>query len=723
MQFRLGLVAVTLVVGTGIWASHGDTTLTTTLRTMVMALPDGPVTDSISSEDIRFTLTTLATAQASILAIVFSITFIGVQLVSSNYTLRTLGQLAPRDLFGFGYYALGVSLIVDVLLLVGLPAEANAGYILFTGFAVMLFVGSLYLLQRTVNQTMALTTPKGLTERLRANADIKKTLRRETDDVGPTDALYSLTNSAIKNGEWATVEEGYDEYHSLVDALVTEVETQGQQHSTAAGGDVPDLHDEIDTARRDALFGEIFGSQYQHIIVSAAERGNEEKVREYIEDLRTFGERGFNGEIPTLGMDVFEALETISTALEGSEIDSEFPLRERASLLEPAVKHQHIPAAIRMQKSLRNATMATEGGRITPVDVAPATHRAVLITTCRSIVSIMNHGDLGIPPQMQLSQVNQDPNLRTHQDLLLALTNQFQAYMLDWGVWEKHNDSGQVELLYDSVEYLSRAGGLTRLDAFLTPLIRQLVSAWLQREPEGQAQQKQIDGMCPLSSDDGGLAAETGSIHDGSQATHFLRESLCRIALGNTQATVKQAIAGCRSAIEREIARSGLGDQPGWEGRWLESLRDVDYELCLNRLDNLLAGFNPAYRILLFRRVGKKQVYNGFRESPEAFLDSEPSATTRLDERVFLCELGRGNPIMVILCDHTELNTEQGHQESVTLQARLAETALVRHHSPSFRLLTCHKDRESGPFDETIELNLAGCLPDAQSALSEFVYP
>lgn len=143
-------------------------------------------------------LSTLATTQASVLAIVFSVSILGVQLVATRYSARMMTLITSSTAFHGTLLLLFVSIGYDLLLLLQLPVltaqDAIAGLAIAAGLA----ISSGFALTRYVRTTLELSSPEGL---LSAYADditlesYRSAVIESRETVGAFHPMHELNKS------------------------------------------------------------------------------------------------------------------------------------------------------------------------------------------------------------------------------------------------------------------------------------------------------------------------------------------------------------------------------------------------------------------------------------------------------------------------------------------------------------------------------------------------
>lgn len=193
--------------------------------------------DYTPSQAGRF-LTALVTAQASIVAIVFSVSILGVQLVATRYSNRLVTLITSSITFRRTLLVLGVSIGIDLLLLLQLPVLSPrvtiAGLAIVSGLALATGIT----LVQYVETTLERSTPEGL---LTAYAEriTPQTYRKDViaslengGDLHPMHELHSVIMSGLSNGEWATAENGLLRFREVSVRMVSGLAEKGKLHQS-----------------------------------------------------------------------------------------------------------------------------------------------------------------------------------------------------------------------------------------------------------------------------------------------------------------------------------------------------------------------------------------------------------------------------------------------------------------------------------------------------------
>ena len=171
---------------------------------------------AVETENIRALLTTLASAEASVLAIVFSVTVVALQLVVTRYSARLTSLFVKEPLFRTTF-ALFVSAIAFNLIAVYLlPIQYNRLMNAVVGIAFALAAVSTFALYRFIRLMIQRSSPDNLisvlVEReLAPDEYLPATVTAFNEiEVHPIRPLYRTIARAIELGEYQTAEQGID---------------------------------------------------------------------------------------------------------------------------------------------------------------------------------------------------------------------------------------------------------------------------------------------------------------------------------------------------------------------------------------------------------------------------------------------------------------------------------------------------------------------------------
>lgn len=234
-----------------------------------------PLTEIGGTPDL---LTTLAIIQSSILAIVFSVTLLGVQLIGTRYTLQAADLfIKDRVLISIlGLYIVSIS--IDLYLIYILPPIQGpiytAGVYFAWGLALIAIAGLFAAVWRTIRRS----TPQGIASTLAGQVDLQDgvALGKNSNTGHPLRDLYSLSISSINNDDRLAAQAVFNEYVRLIE----------QSRSNVGSDIVIEKTNSLDT-----FFRECLTEQMSDIISTSFKANSIELLQEVISCQRLIGER------------------------------------------------------------------------------------------------------------------------------------------------------------------------------------------------------------------------------------------------------------------------------------------------------------------------------------------------------------------------------------------------------------------------------------------------
>jgi hypothetical protein len=194
---------------------------------------------TIQIENVRALLTTLAAAEASVLAIVFSVTVVALQLVVTRYSARLTSLFVKEPLFQttFALFvgAIGLNLLTIYLLPTQSGRLVNAAVGITFGIAAVSTV-ALYrfirlMIQRSSpDELISVLTERELapTEYLPESVEDFKEI-----DVHPIRRLYTTISRAIELGEYQTAAQGIDGLRTVLIQTFEYLDTEYSEEEAA----------------------------------------------------------------------------------------------------------------------------------------------------------------------------------------------------------------------------------------------------------------------------------------------------------------------------------------------------------------------------------------------------------------------------------------------------------------------------------------------------------
>ncbi|EMA14629.1 hypothetical protein C442_20046 [Haloarcula amylolytica JCM 13557] len=171
---------------------------------------------AVQTENIRALLTTLATAEASVLAIVFSVTVVALQLVVTRYSARLTSLFVKEPLFRTTFALFVGAIAFNLLVVYLLPIQNRRLLNAVVGIAFALAAVSTFALYQFIQLMIQRSSPDDLisvlVEReLAPNEYLPATATEFTKiEVHPIRPLYRTIARAIELGEYQTAEQGID---------------------------------------------------------------------------------------------------------------------------------------------------------------------------------------------------------------------------------------------------------------------------------------------------------------------------------------------------------------------------------------------------------------------------------------------------------------------------------------------------------------------------------
>ena len=188
----------------------------------------------VETENIRALLTTLATAEASVLAIVFSVTVVALQLVVTRYSARLTSLFIKEPLFRTTFALFVGAIAFNLLVVYLLPIPNSRLMNAVVGIAFALAAVSTFALYQFIQLMIQRSSPDDLisvlVEReLAPDEYLPATTTEFTEiEVHPIRPLYRTITRAIELGEYQTAAQGID---GLRTVLIRTFEYLKNEHS------------------------------------------------------------------------------------------------------------------------------------------------------------------------------------------------------------------------------------------------------------------------------------------------------------------------------------------------------------------------------------------------------------------------------------------------------------------------------------------------------------
>ncbi len=183
---------------------------------MVFATLTVLLNPAVENENITALLTTLATAEASVLAIVFSVTVVALQLVVTRYSARLTSLFVKEPLFRTTFALFVGAIAFNLLAVYLLPIQNSRLVNASVGIAFALAAVSTFALYRFILLMIQRSSPDDLisvlVEReLAPHEYLPETVAEFHEiEVHPIRPLHRTITRAIELGEYQTAEQGID---------------------------------------------------------------------------------------------------------------------------------------------------------------------------------------------------------------------------------------------------------------------------------------------------------------------------------------------------------------------------------------------------------------------------------------------------------------------------------------------------------------------------------
>ncbi|KAA9410976.1 DUF2254 domain-containing protein [Haloarcula hispanica] len=182
-----------------------------------------------SIDNVRFLLTSIIATQASILAIVFSITILAVQLASNRYSPRIINQLLEDSYLKTILIIFGFSIGLDLALIYFQPSTSpiQTWYLglIYASIAIA-FAAGLHLWS-FIRHILIQTTPEGVIDSLAGSVDLEYCLDRLSEanqtERHPLNPFYAVVANSIQSDERMATNHAFRRYIETIEQLLEEI--------------------------------------------------------------------------------------------------------------------------------------------------------------------------------------------------------------------------------------------------------------------------------------------------------------------------------------------------------------------------------------------------------------------------------------------------------------------------------------------------------------------
>ncbi|WP_430506222.1 DUF2254 family protein [Haloparvum sp. PAK95] len=214
-------------------------TLLTLATVAVVATLTTLLNPAVETENIRALLTTLATAEASVLAIVFSVTVVALQLVVTRYSARLTSLFIKEPLFRTTFALFVGAIAFNLLIVYLLPIQNSRLLNGVVGIAFSLAAVSTFALYQFIQLMIQRSSPDNLISVLveRELAPVEYLPATATEfteiEVHPIRPLYRTIARAIELGEYQTAEQGIDGLRTVLTRTFEHLESEHSEEDAA----------------------------------------------------------------------------------------------------------------------------------------------------------------------------------------------------------------------------------------------------------------------------------------------------------------------------------------------------------------------------------------------------------------------------------------------------------------------------------------------------------
>ncbi|WP_230455318.1 DUF2254 family protein [Halorubrum sp. BV1] len=206
---------------------------------MVVATLTALLNPAVQTDNIRALLTTLATAEASVLAIVFSVTVVALQLVVTRYSARLTSLFVKEPLFRTTFALFVGAIAFNLVVVYLLPIQNSRLLNAVVGIAFALAAVSTFALYQFIQLMIQRSSPDDLisvlVERELAPDEYLPTTATEFTEleVHPIRPLYRTIARAIELGEYQTAEQGIDGLRTVLTRTFEYLESEHTKEDAA----------------------------------------------------------------------------------------------------------------------------------------------------------------------------------------------------------------------------------------------------------------------------------------------------------------------------------------------------------------------------------------------------------------------------------------------------------------------------------------------------------
>lgn len=248
------------------------------------------VTFKIQVETSRAVLTAMIGAQASILAIVISVTLISTQLVATRYAPRMATLPFRTSLFRGAFAVFGLSIVFDVVLLLIVNVSSITPSV-YRGLLIVAIVGFFWVLlflYYFIPGMISRTSPEALVTLFTDTVSVDEYLDKcrylaedDSENAHPMQPLYRFVMDALSQNELTAAQTALNQYQSYV---VDTIDAVGAK----------DVYETMGVTERQVLFRPISKDHIPSITIHAAEKDEHQIISTAIQTHVKMGKRGLS---------------------------------------------------------------------------------------------------------------------------------------------------------------------------------------------------------------------------------------------------------------------------------------------------------------------------------------------------------------------------------------------------------------------------------------------
>ncbi|WP_166035614.1 hypothetical protein [Halorussus pelagicus] len=502
-------------------------------------------------------------------------------------------------------------------------------------------------------------------------------------------------NSAVQNGETNTVKEVHETYDDLIDDHFDVVDEVGVAHPSKQQRTWRTILGLADgpVARSAVIdqFKSVIQHEYEPLLISAINSGNEEWVADFSDDVARISERSLERRLPEIAKTAFITLRSVKNPGDRADLttgEQRCLFQARTKILTALVKHEYDNTACNFATTLKEDYEAlNSNGQERSLEAdqeRKAIYRDGINAVCRALQTLIDRRQLSAIRRNPTGGYLEDESSKTDgQSLYRELIN-LQRTLHQLIV--SGDDDGLAELkerFFESWVAIFESADAAGRRHFIIDNVRYLAAHMI------------IDDNEALESE----VAYTTSI-----------ELFARISMSIGLEKVMQLLAGCSELVDNSTIDTVNPMRTDTRATKLisESAEVSSPTKLFKTAENRIRA---EYEALFWETYGHDTVCYAFREHCSDILGESVTIRTNLSDRVFLCETDDGRSIVVTL---TKAFSEETIEEVCEEIETIRESVLYDRRNLEFRILTCARR-------ETLPENLKNTCTVEECRFSNFI--